>query len=148
MDRTKVIVFGVFDGLHAGHYAFLRQAGKYGDLYVVVAPDSAVLDIKGHMPIEGQNKRLEAVKNTPYVCHASLGDDLPGIYSVISEVEPRIIAFGYDQDALAENLEQWLKKHDRMDIELVRLKPYKPEVYKSSKIIKHKISRKANKRDK
>lgn len=38
---NRVMVFGVFDGLHPGHRAFLRQARKKGDkLIVVVARDN------------------------------------------------------------------------------------------------------------
>ena len=60
--HQRVAVFGVFDGIHAGHQDFdgihaghqdfLRQAREYGDeLVVIVARDKSVTQLKGKPPI-------------------------------------------------------------------------------------------------
>ena len=49
--HQRVAVFGVFDGIHAGHQDFLRQAREYGDeLVVIVARDKSVTQLKGKPP--------------------------------------------------------------------------------------------------
>ena len=47
----KVMAFGVFDRLHPGHIAFLKQAaGMGGELIVVLARDASVLKLKNKIP--------------------------------------------------------------------------------------------------
>ena len=49
--RKRVVVFGIFDGIHEGHRDFFRQAKEHGDeLVVIVGRDSASLKWKGKQP--------------------------------------------------------------------------------------------------
>jgi len=52
--RTKIMVFGTFDGLHKGHLNFFWQARKLAvDSFLVVsiARDKNVIKIKGKSPL-------------------------------------------------------------------------------------------------
>jgi len=125
------MVFGTFDGLHKGHLDFFRQAKKFGDeLIVVVARDENVRKIKGRLPNLGEAERLEKVnqeikRSRDQAILGSLGDP----YQVIRKYKPDVICLGYDQDSFSDNLE---KKFP--DIKIVRLKSYKPSIYKSSRL--------------
>lgn len=127
----KVILFGTFDGIHPGHENLFQQALELGDeLHLVIALDETVTNIKGRPPKYNQYKRLEAAKNHPLVTSARLGhrDDK---YSVIEEIQPDIIALGYDQRNFIDQLQSEL---DQREIKVIihRLEPYHPEKFKSS----------------
>ena len=48
----KVLVFGTFDRLNAGHVAFLERARQFGDeLSVLVVEDAFVTKYKGKPPV-------------------------------------------------------------------------------------------------
>lgn len=129
------MVFGAFDILHPGHINFFEQAKKHGNhLVVVVARDNTINQVKNHIPQKPQNDRLEAVQNQPAVDQAVLGyeDDK---YRIIREIAPDIICLGYDQIAFTELLETKLKEFD-LNTKVVRLKPFYPEKFKSSKLNK------------
>jgi len=54
-------------------------------------------------------------------------------YAVIEKYKPDVIALGYDQKVNSRELEKKLKEF-KLDAKIVRLKSYKPEIYKSSKL--------------
>jgi glycerol-3-phosphate cytidylyltransferase-like family protein len=56
---------------------------------------------------------------------------------VIKDYRPDVIALGYDQFAFTYRLEKLLMDL-KLDSKIVRLKPYRPDMYKSS-ILKRKI---------
>ena len=66
MDR-KVFVTGFFDLLNAGHVAFLKEAARFGDLYVGVGSDSTFEELKGRKPVCPEQERLYMVKAVRYV---------------------------------------------------------------------------------
>jgi len=128
----KVLVFGTFDGLHEGHKNFFQQAKEYGDyLVVVVGRDSTILKTKNRPPKFNENERLKAVEESGLVDEARLGNEGDNPYKVIGEVQPRIICLGYDQTHFTDKLEQKIKEMG-LKIDIIRLKSYKPEIYKSS----------------
>ena len=128
----RVITFGSFDILHPGHIYFFKQAKKYGDyLFVVVARDKTIEKIKGRKPLYDETKRREAVQKIRIVNKAVLGD-LEDPYKIIERVHPDVICLGYDQESFVDNLEAELKKR-HLHPKIVKLKPYRPEQYKSSK---------------
>lgn len=130
----KVMVFGTFDIFHEGHNNFLRQAKKYGDrLIVVIARDKTVLKIKGRLTKNDEKKRLLAIKQSKLADRVILGN-LKNKYQVILKNKPDIICLGYDQTSFINNLKETLNKSGLKKIEIKRLKPYKPSVYKSSKL--------------
>ena len=136
----KVMVFGVFDLLHPGHISFLRQAKKYGSLIVSVARDANVKKIKGKLPIFDEKKRVEHVKQLKVaqkVVLAGLKDPWPHI----KKEKPDVIALGYDQDSYVSKqktvsskqitFQQELRKRG-LNARVIRLKAFRPEVFKSS----------------
>jgi cytidyltransferase-like protein len=131
---VKVLVFGTFDGLHEGHKDFFRQAKEHGDyLAVVVGRDSTVMRVKKHLPKFNENDRLKAVEECEYVDFARLGNENTSPYEVIKEVMPDVICLGYDQTHFTDKLEEKIKEFG-LKIPVFRLKAYKPEMYKSSKL--------------
>jgi FAD synthetase len=131
----KVLVFGTFDGLHAGHVDFFRQAKALGGcLVVVVGRDFTVNKVKGDFPKRSELLRLRAVKQCELVDGAMLGN-IGDPYAIIKTINPDIIALGYDQTSFTDDLAADLKK-TAVPVKIVRLKPYKSEIFKSSLIKK------------
>lgn len=128
----KVLVFGTFDGLHEGHKDFFRQAKEQGDyLIVVVGRDSTIQKTKNKLPKFSEQERLKAVQDSGLADEVILGNEGNNPYKVIGGVRPRIICLGYDQTHFTEKLEEKIKEFG-LNIEVKRLRAYKPEVYKSS----------------
>ena len=126
------LVFGTFDQIHPGHDSFLRQAKDLdGQLVVVVARDNVVEKLKGQRPVLDQETRLQNVREHDLIDHAELSDLVIGSFESVYRLKPDVIALGYDQTALSEKLKECVAQHG-LPIELITLKPYKPEKYKSS----------------
>lgn len=133
----RVLVFGVFDNLHPGHIAFLKQAAAFGDeLIVVVALDSVVKELKGKLPEQKLSERIKAIHRMQLADWVFAGDKKGGSYTIIKKMQPDLIALGYDQETLAQNLEAWKKKTEQR-FEMVTLEPFEPEQFKSSLRRKH-----------
>ncbi len=128
----RAAVFGTFDVLHEGHIDFFRQAKeqkKDAELVVVVARDVNVEKAKGKKPKNDENTRLKEVKKAHHVNKAVLGEKDDKL-KVIERVAPDIIALGYDQKP-PEGFEEYIREKN---ITVMRLKPYMPERFKSSKV--------------
>lgn len=131
-----VMVFGTFDILHLGHLYVFKQARKYGDCVIaVVARDKRVKKIKKLKPIHNENERRQILKHVNLIDKIVLGDKLD-VYKPIKKYKPDTILLGYDQKCFVEGLE-WKIKEYRLNTKIIRLKPYKPEQYKTGKIRKH-----------
>lgn len=131
--ESLVMAFGTFDVFHAGHEDFLNQAKQLGDLLiVVVARDITVKNVKGDYPEQHERLRAKVIKEMGIADKVLLGytDDK---YKVIKKYKPDIIALGYDQFVFTYKLHKILID-EKMDTEIIRLNPYKPQVYKSSLI--------------
>ena len=130
----KVITFGSFDILHEGHKHYLNEAKGFGDyLIVIVARDENIVKFKGRKPKNDENYRLEQVKKLNFVNEAVLGHK-EDILKVLDDFEPDIICLGYDQKTIEDGkLKLELEKRN-LKAEIVRAKPYKEDVYKSSKM--------------
>jgi len=134
-NPAVVMAFGTFDYFHAGHDDYLRQAKELGSsLIVVVARDETVKKVKGAKPTFGERKRLRDVANSPHVDKAVLGnaDDK---YHVIKKYRPNILALGYDQFVFTYGLKTYFIK-EKLDVEIMRLKAFEPQTFKSSLIKK------------
>ncbi len=143
----KVLVFGVFDGIHDGHLAFLRQARQTqicaddaqmnADekiwLVVAVAKDEVVEKLKGRLPRKDQGLRIRELMETGLVDEVVEGDLDLGSWGVIGKVRPDVIALGYDQVGLKDALERHIRERG-LKIEVVVMKAYRPEKFHSSLI--------------
>jgi len=127
------MAFGSFDILHDGHKHYLREAKSYGNyLIVIVARDENILKFKGRSPRNDENYRLKEIKKLDFVDEAVLGHK-EDILEVLERYKPEVICLGYDQKTVdAEKLRQELEKM-KLKAEIIRAKPYKEDVYKSSK---------------
>ncbi|MDO8564026.1 MAG: adenylyltransferase/cytidyltransferase family protein [Nanoarchaeota archaeon] len=127
----RVMVAGTFDIFHLGHEYFLKEARKFGDeLIVVIARDENVLRIKGKQTKNNEDKRLNKVLESKIADKVILGNK-GNIFNIIEEIEPEVICLGYDQPIDENKLRQEIYKRNLV-IEVVRLKSFKPEIYKSS----------------
>ena len=128
----KVLVFGVFDGLHEGHRALFRQAKRYGDhLVVSVAQDEIVKRLKGKPPRYDLGERMKILNDEPLVDSAVPGDSDLGTYGAIVEFGPEVVLLGYDQKALGDDLRLTAKQRG-WDLRIVFAEPYEPERYHNS----------------
>jgi len=123
----RVLCCGTFDLLHPGHESYLAQAAALGsELVVVVARDENVQRLKGREPSQVEDERRAAVEKLEAVTEARLGNRGEHFLRVVEEVDPDVIALGYDQrvpPGLAEAFPE---------CEIVTMKPHFPEKYKSS----------------
>ena len=129
----KVLAFGAFDPLHQGHISFLQQAKSLGDyLTVVVARDSAIRSLKGYEPYEPEEERLRKIAQLESVDKAILGNKTAHHFRMLGEEEFDVLALGYDQHPSDEEVRKALKEKKKFNVEIVRLKPFHPEKYKST----------------
>lgn len=129
------MAFGSFDLLHKGHLYYLNESKKYGDkLIVVVSRDDNIIGFKGKNPLYKEEERLEKVKKLSIADKVILGNK-GNIFEILSEIKPNVICLGYDQKPTDKELKKELNLRN-INAEVVRIKAFKPEIYKSSKIKK------------
>jgi len=127
------MAFGTFDVYHKGHESYLEQARKLGEyLIVVVARDKMVSIIKKQETRNKEQERLEKIKLSGLADEVVLGN-LKDRYKIIEKYRPDVIALGYDQKVDLMELKEKLKEFN-LKAKIVRLKSFKPEIYKSSKL--------------
>jgi len=130
------MVFGTFDMVHKGHEDMFRQARALAEdphLIVSIARDSVAGRIKGQPPRNTEDVRLETVKKIKGVDETVLGDEVGHMRHIIAAA-PDIIALGYDQAGeYVDHLEEELRTA-HMNTRIIRLKAFKPEVFKTSKL--------------
>ena len=141
-ERKLVLASGVFDLLHLGHVRFLEEAKKAGGphakLVVIVARDSTVEKRKGERPVMPENQRCALVASLKVVDEATLGLEKFNIGKVIDKLKPDVIAFGYDQKAMMQEVEDYVKGHGR-NISVIKVGKFSADVLDSSSKIKHRI---------
>lgn len=133
-NGMRVLVFGTFDLLHAGHVSLFAQARSLGsdddpvELHAVIARDATVEKVKGRAPDHDERERLRRVSD--YVDSAHLGS-LGDKYAIIEVVEPDVIALGYDQTHFLDKLPEELEKRG-LHPRIVRLEAHEPDRFKTS----------------
>lgn len=135
-EKTRIMVFGTFDGLHPGHLHFFKQAKKLAKnhfLIVSIARDKNVKKIKGEAPKLGEKKRMLLVEKSGLADKVVISGTKNYLPHVLKE-KPEIIALGYDQVAYVENLKKDLKNKSFLGfiVKIVRLRPHKEKIYKNS----------------
>ena len=83
---TKVFVTGFFNLLNSGQVSFLKEAARYGDLYVGVGSDNTFRELKGRQPVCSEQERLYMVKAVRYVKDAFINSG-SGILDFLAELD-------------------------------------------------------------
>jgi cytidyltransferase-like protein len=87
-----VVVTGALDNLRSRHIRFLEEAGKLGDLHVLLWPDQVVRDLEGHDPKFPQQERAYLVGAMRYVDQVTVVDGpvdrdaLPPVAGLVPEI--------------------------------------------------------------
>jgi len=133
MKNKTVLAFGTFDLLHKGHEFYLREAKKFAEkLVVVVARDTSVEKVKGRKPLHNEQQRLKAVRALDFVDEARLGNapEKAEKFEIVKQLEPDVIALGFDQEASEELLKKFFKGT------IVRIPSFQREKFSSSQLRK------------
>lgn len=95
---AKVLVTGFFDLLNSGHVSFLKEAAKYGDLYVGIGSDANFEQLKGRKPVASEQERLYMVKAVRYVKDAVIntGSGILDFEETIDQINPDILVVNND----------------------------------------------------
>jgi len=137
-----VIASGVFDLLHLGHVRFLEDAKKAGGinakLVVIVARDSTTEKLKGRKPIMSEDQRCALVESLRVVDEAVLGFEGLEIGEVIEKIQPDIVALGYDQISMEQEVKDYIATHNR-PVLVVRINKFGENTLDSSSKIKQQI---------
>jgi len=137
-----VLASGVFDLLHLGHVRFLEDAKKAGGanskLVVIIAKDTTVERIKGRKPIMSEDQRLALVESLKVVDEAVMGFEGLDIGEVIEKIKPDVIALGWDQEEMENQVKAYAKSHKEA-IKVVRIGKYAQNALDSSSKIRQKI---------
>lgn len=111
MKKQKVLVSGNFDLFHSGHLDFLKQASKFGDLYVGVGTDKNQLLLNGKNPKQNENHRLSIVKKVDFVKDAFLcsGEGILDFVPDLENIKPENLVVNSDGNTLEK--EALCKQH-------------------------------------
>lgn len=131
-SKKRVVVFGIFDGVHEGHRDLFRQARELGDeLIVIVGRDEIAVALKGKKPKHSEDERVAMIKQEKLVDDAVLGDSDLSAYTVLVRYNPDVVCLGYDQGELEADLRRWMMER-RKTIELHRAKSYQEDTLHNS----------------
>jgi FAD synthetase len=140
--RKVVLASGVFDLLHLGHVRFLEEAkrtgGENAKLITIIATDNTVEKAKGRKPIMSEDQRCALVKSLRVVDEAVLGYENMDIGEVIGKIKPDVIALGYDQAEMENEVKTYISKN-KLHVEIVRIRKFAENALDSSSKIKQKI---------
>ena len=103
---TRVVAQGTFDIVHPGHLHYLREAAAMGDeLHVIIARRENVTHKEP--PILPNRQRRDVVDALEVVDAAHIGH-AEDIFVPIEEIQPDIIALGYDQHHTVQRIQSAL----------------------------------------
>ncbi|MFB6072773.1 MAG: adenylyltransferase/cytidyltransferase family protein [Halobacterium sp.] len=121
---SRVVAQGTFDLIHPGHVHYLEDAAGMGDeLHVIVARRANVTHKEP--PILPDRQRRDVVAALEVVDEARVGHP-EDIFAPIEDIDPDVIALGYDQHHDADAIEAELADRG-VDSEVRRASPRDPE---------------------
>ena len=108
---TKVLVFGTFDRLNAGHVAFLEQARQFGDeLIVLIVEDEFVTKYKGKKPAWSLKMRMGAVRQLPFKPKV-YQENIRENWKSLKTIRPDVIVLNSEQAAWRQRLDLVLEEY-------------------------------------
>ena len=129
-----VFIGGGFEVIHYGHVYTIEKARALGDALVVsVARDSTIRRRKRREPLIGERDRVKLLSSLRDVDAAILGVE-GDIYVTLQKVGPDIVALGYDQYHLEDDVTKEAAKRG-LKLEVVRLDSPYPTI-KTSRLLK------------
>lgn len=142
MKGKRVLAAGKFDILHLGHVSYLEQAreiaGEDGELVVVIALDKTIVRERGAPPVFPAEQRRKIVESLKFVDRALIGLDTEDHTKIVSEIDPDIIALGYDQYTDTNAMEKFLESNG-LKAKIVRLEKRDADGLCSSTLIRKRI---------
>lgn len=138
-ERKKVFVSGVFDMLHSGHVAFLKEAAQYGDLYVGLGSDATVTDLKGRPAINSEDERLYMIKALSCVHDVRINRGL-GILDFaedMKELKPDIFVVNEDGNTFEK---EKLCRHLGIEYMVLKRIPYGSLPVRSTTLLRNETS--------
>ncbi len=141
--REVVLASGTFDLLHLGHVKYLEEAkkagGRHAKLVVIVARDKTVQRRKGAKPVMPEEHRRALVESLKVVDEAILGYEDFDIGMVIEKLKPDVIAVGYDQDGIEQQVRRAVAQRN-LPVKVVKIGKFGRDEMDSSLKIKRKIT--------
>lgn len=136
MKHKKSLVAGTFDHFHLGHQYLLWQVANRSESFVaIVARDKTVERIKKRAPENNEQIRRARVEAENFDNGiVRLGRADADFFQAIRDENPTTIFLGYDQRFSEKKCQEVFP-----DIEIIRLEPFCPAVFKSSKFSKRTI---------
>jgi len=130
---TVVFIGGGFELIHYGHVYTISKARRLGDALVVsVARDSTIRNRKKREPLINERDRVRLLSSLRDVDAAILGVE-GDIYVTLQKVNPDVVALGYDQYHMLEEVKREAEKRG-MKLKVVRLDSPYPHI-KTTKIL-------------
>jgi FAD synthetase len=125
---------GVFDIIHPGHIFYLQSAKALGDELVVVIASDRTVEQRKRRPVMCQEDRAKVVGALKPVDKVVIGKDTGDIFDTVREIEPDIIALGFDQGFDEKDLERDAMNHG-LKVKVIRLPRQNGGVDATRKII-------------
>lgn len=133
MNSKKILIFGVFDGIHEGHMSLINEAKKKGsNIVVVIARDEVVERLKGKSPKYNEIERINSLLELEDIDQVFLGDKEEGSYRILKEINPDEVLLGYDQQPIFESLNKAIKEGALSDLKISFAEAFKEDELHSS----------------
>ncbi len=108
---ARVFVSGFFDLLNSGHVGFLKEAARFGELYVGIGSDENFERLKGRKPVASEQERLYMVKAVRHVKDAVInaGSGILDFIDTVEQIKPDILIVNTngDNDAKRRFCQEW-----------------------------------------
>ncbi len=121
MRETEVLVIGTFDIPHFGHFRFLKEAARLGEVTVALGTDAWQESYK-RKPVLTYWERKATLEMLPWVAQVTIRDK-PSTRQIINYVNPSYLPYGSDwtvDDYLEINGLTW-EYVDRHGLSMVRI---------------------------
>lgn len=119
ISTKTVLASGVFDVIHPGHLAYLREARQHGDRLVVVVTSDEQAAREKRPPRHPAADRARLVAALDPVDEAFVGPEPYDLAGTVRQAEATIIALGHDQPFDERKLTAELAAAG-VDVEVVR----------------------------
>jgi len=96
--KKRVFVSGCFDLLHWGHVKFLKNAAKFGNVYVALGSDANIRGLKDVAPTYNENEREYILNNLKPVKKAFISPGFGKLHFVkdLDKIKPHIFMVNKD----------------------------------------------------